>query len=154
MVVKTRGDFFAMSDQTATAITAATPWSRTNPFPARMLVNRRLSGPGSEKDTRHFELSLEDSGLSFEVGESVAVYPTNCPELVEEILQALGAKGDEMVPSHRGGETGFRTALLRDYSITQPAPKFVIRCWSHSTRFMGYVPGDFREVGGAGRQDT
>jgi sulfite reductase (NADPH) flavoprotein alpha-component len=116
-----------MSDQTATITTAATAptWSRTNPFPARMLVNRRLNSPDSEKDTRHFEISLEGSGLSYEVGESVAVYPTNCPELVDEILQALGAKGDEIVPSNKGGETTFRKALLHDYNITQPAPKIL-----------------------------
>ena len=58
-----------------------------------MLVNRRLSGPESEKDTRHFELDLKGWGLSFEVGDSVAVYPTNDPELVDEIIRALGATG-------------------------------------------------------------
>lgn len=101
------------------------PWSRTNPFPARMTVNRRLSGPDSEKDTRHFEISLEGSGLSYEVGESVAIYPTNDPDLVDEILHALGATGEETVPDTRGEPTSFRAALLRDYSITQPAPKFL-----------------------------
>ena len=90
-----------------------------------MVVNRRLSGPGSEKDTRHFELSLEGWGLSYEVGESIAVYPTNCPELVNEILAALGATGEETVPSNRGVPTTFREALLRDYSITQPTPKIL-----------------------------
>lgn len=101
------------------------PYSRANPFPAKMLVNRRLNSPDSEKNTRHFELSLAGSGLSFEVGESVAVYPTNCPDLVDEILASLDAKGDEPVPGIRGAETTFREALLRDYSITQPAPKIL-----------------------------
>jgi sulfite reductase (NADPH) flavoprotein alpha-component len=62
--------------------------------------------------------------LSFEVGDSVAIYPTNDPDLVEEIIRALGAKGDEPVPvakSHKG----LRDALLRDYSITQTTPKFL-----------------------------
>ena len=62
-------------------------------IPAKMLINRRLSGPGSEKDTRHIELSLAGSGLSYEVGESVAVYPTNCPELVEEMIAHSGRAG-------------------------------------------------------------
>ncbi|HEY5037146.1 MAG TPA: sulfite reductase subunit alpha [Chthoniobacterales bacterium] len=100
-------------------------YSRANPFPAKMLVNRRLNAPDSEKNTRHFELSLAGSGLSYEVGESVAVYPTNCPDLVGEILAALCAKGDETVPNNKGTPTTFREALLRDYSITQPTPKLL-----------------------------
>lgn len=104
---------------------AADPYSRANPFPAPMLVNRRLNAPDSEKNIRHFELSLAGSGLNYEVGESIAVYPTNCPDLVDEILQALGAKGDEAVAGNRGAPTTFREALLRDYSITQPTPKIL-----------------------------
>jgi sulfite reductase (NADPH) flavoprotein alpha-component len=109
----------------ATATIAAPPYSRTNPFPARMLVNRRLSGPESEKDTRHFELDLNGWGLSFEVGDSVGVYPTNDPELVDQIIRALGATGGERVPRLKGEPTTLRDALLRDYSITQPTPKFL-----------------------------
>jgi len=109
-----------------TAIAAAPPrYTRANPFPARMLVNRRLSGPESEKDTRHFELDLTGWGLSFEVGDSLAVYPANDPELVDEIIHMLGATGDEKVPRPRGESTGLREALLRDYSITRPTPKFL-----------------------------
>jgi sulfite reductase (NADPH) flavoprotein alpha-component len=90
-----------------------------------MLVNRRLSGPESEKDTRHFELDLTGWGLSFEVGDSVGVYPTNDPDLVDEIIRALGATGDEQVPRLKGEPTSLREALLRDYSVTQPTPKFL-----------------------------
>ena len=109
----------------ATTTIAAPPYSRTNPFPAKMLVNRRLSGLESEKDTRHFELDLTGWGLNFEVGDSVGVYPTNDPELLDEIIRALGATGDEQVPRLKGEPTTFREALLRDYSITQPTPKFL-----------------------------
>jgi sulfite reductase (NADPH) flavoprotein alpha-component len=105
--------------------TMAPAYSRTNPFPAKMLVNRRLNAPDSEKNTRHFELSLAGSGLRYEVGESLAVYPTNSPDLVEEILEALCAKGDEAVPTYKGATTTLRDALFRDYSITQPTPKFL-----------------------------
>jgi sulfite reductase (NADPH) flavoprotein alpha-component len=102
----------------------ATPWTRSNPFPGKMVVNRRLSGPESEKDTRHLEIDLAEWGLSFEPGDSLAVYPTNDPALVDEIMRALGAKGDEMVPAAKT-QKSFREALLRDYSVTQPTPKFL-----------------------------
>src|SRR6476646_6003145 len=118
-----------MTEATATAPTTATAtaprYTRANPFPARLVVNRRLSGPESEKDTRHFEIDLTGWGLTFEVGDSLAIYPTNDPELVDEIIHTLGATGDEQGPRPRGEPTTFREALLRDYSITQPTPKFL-----------------------------
>src|SRR5439155_20643460 len=103
----------------ATATVAALPYSRINPFPARMLVNRRLSGPESEKDTRHFELDLTGGGLSFEVGDSVVVCLTNDPDLVDGIIRALCATGDEKVPRLKDEPTTLRKALLHDYSIIQ-----------------------------------
>jgi sulfite reductase (NADPH) flavoprotein alpha-component len=103
---------------------AASQWTRQNPFPGKLVVNRRLSGDDSEKDTRHFEIDLTGWGLNFEPGDSVAVYPTNDPNLVNEILRALGAKGDEPVPAAKTTKP-FREALLRDYSITKPTPKFL-----------------------------
>jgi len=115
-----------MSEIVAPAKTAAPagPWTRQNPFPGKLVVNRRLSSDDSEKDTRHFEIELTGWGLNFEPGDSVAVYPTNDPNLVNEILRALGAKGDEPVPAAKTTKP-FREALLRDYAITQPTPKFL-----------------------------
>jgi sulfite reductase (NADPH) flavoprotein alpha-component len=102
----------------------ASPWTRSNPFLGKLTVNRRLSGPESKKDTRHFEIDLTDWGLDFEPGDSVAVYPTNDADLVNEIIHALGAKGDEPVPAAKTTKQ-FREALLHDYSITKPTPKFL-----------------------------
>jgi len=99
-------------------------WTRANPFPARLVVNCRLSTPDSKKDTRHFEIDLTGWGLNFEPGDSVAIYPTNGADLVNEIIRALEARGDEPVPAAKTTKP-FREALLRDYSITQPTPKFL-----------------------------
>jgi sulfite reductase (NADPH) flavoprotein alpha-component len=112
--------------ETAAATTpkTASQWTRQNPFPGKLVVNRRLSSDDSEKDTRHFEIDLTGWGLNFEPGDSVAIYPTNDPVLVDEIIHALGAKGDEPVPAAKTTKP-FREALLRDYSITQPPPKFL-----------------------------
>jgi len=99
-------------------------WTRQNPFPGKLIVNRRLSSDDSEKDTRHFEIDLTNWGLDFEPGDSVAIYPTNDPNLVNEILHALGAAGDEQVTAAKA-QKPLREALLRDFSITQPTPKFL-----------------------------
>jgi sulfite reductase (NADPH) flavoprotein alpha-component len=103
----------------------AVAYSRKNPFPGRLLVNRRLNSADSEKDTRHFEISLEGSGLTYEVGDSMAVYPTNDPDLVDEVLEALGAKGNEEIAGNRGVPTTLREGLMRNFSITQVTPKFL-----------------------------
>ena len=115
-----------MSEVTAPAKSAApaSAWTRSNPFPGKLVVNRRLSGPESEKDTRHFEIDLTGWGLSYQVGDSMAVYPTNDPTLVDEIIRPIGAKGDEIVTAAKTRKP-LREALLRDYSITQPTPKFL-----------------------------
>jgi len=115
-----------MPEVTAPSKPTASPstYTRSNPFPGKLVVNRRISGSDSEKDTRHFEIDLKGWGLGFEVGDSVAVYPTNDPDLIEEIIHAIGAKGDKPVPAAKT-QKSFREALLRDYSITQPTPKFL-----------------------------
>lgn len=107
----------------STEITAL--YSRKNPFPAPMLVNRKLTGEGSEKDTRHFELSLTNSGVIYEVGDSLGVFAKNDPELVQQILHALHATGDEIVPGNDAAPKPLRDALLTDYQITQPSKQFI-----------------------------
>jgi sulfite reductase (NADPH) flavoprotein alpha-component len=132
-------DQFAAAQTKAAASNTAsliTVYSRQNPFPARLKTNRRLNGAGSQKDTRHFEIVLEGSGLSYEAGDALGVVPTNCPALVEELLAALGFKGDELLesvpgkndlgPGTRNPEpTTLHEALLRTFVITAPAPALV-----------------------------
>ena len=62
-------------------------YSRTNPFKAEVLENINLNGRGSNKETRHLELSLEGSGLTYEPGDALGIYPKNDPELVELLLK-------------------------------------------------------------------
>src|SRR6476620_11187352 len=92
---------------------AAPPYSRTNPFPGKLIINRSLCGEDSEKDTRHFEIDLTGWGLNYEVGDSMTVWPTNDPALADEIIRTIRAKADEPVKSP-SRETSLREALLRD----------------------------------------
>ncbi len=110
---------------TETAETSATLYSRKNPFPAKHLVNRPLSGAGSQKETRHHEISLEGSGLAYEVGDSLGVFPSNDPALVQEIIQAIRASGDEQVLGANGQPKSFREALTTDFIITTPSKEFI-----------------------------
>jgi sulfite reductase (NADPH) flavoprotein alpha-component len=53
------------------------------------------------------------------------VFPSNCPELVGDLLNALGFSGDEEVTGTNGTAKPIRQALTRDYQITKPTAKFL-----------------------------
>ncbi|MBR0592236.1 assimilatory sulfite reductase (NADPH) flavoprotein subunit [Bacillus sp. FSL W8-0920] len=99
--------------------TAATEYSRTNPFYAEVLENINLNGRGSNKETRHLELSLEGSGLIYEPGDSLGIYPTNDPALVDELITTCGWNAEEAVTVHKNGDTlPLKEALTSHFEIT------------------------------------
>ena len=98
-------------------------WTKSNPFPAKLVTNRRLNGQGSGKDVRHFEIALEGSDLTYEVGDALGVTPTNDPALVTELISTLGFSGDEEVHGKDGKPLPIRSALIGHYDITRiPQP--------------------------------
>ena len=56
-----------------------------------------LTKPGSGKETRHFVVSIAGSGLHYNAGDSLGVFPSNRPNEVNELLGRLGATGQELV---------------------------------------------------------
>lgn len=98
---------------------AVSEYSRTNPFYAEVLENINLNGRGSNKETRHLELSLEGSGLVYEPGDSLGIYPTNDPALVDELIQTCGWNAEEAVTVHKNGDTlPLKEALTSHFEIT------------------------------------
>jgi sulfite reductase (NADPH) flavoprotein alpha-component len=84
---------------------AKSAYNRKNPFPAPVLENLVLNGRGSNKETRHIELSLEDSGLNYKPGDAVGIYPQNNPRLVAAIIERLGLDVEETVALGEGEAT-------------------------------------------------
>ncbi len=109
---------------TSEAITAAvsggeSEFNRTNPFKAEVLENLNLNGRGSDRETRHIELSLEGSNLDYEPGDSLGVFPENHPRLVDELIATMGWNADERVTVNKNGDqVSVHEALLRYYEIT------------------------------------
>ena len=91
-------------------------YSKSNPYSSGLLVNRVMT-EGSDKETRHFEFSLQDSGLSYEPGDSLGVLPVNCSEVVDDLLSVLGFSGTEPVQI---GEESFslKDTLLHKFACT------------------------------------
>ncbi|WP_246145578.1 diflavin oxidoreductase [Bacillus rubiinfantis] len=92
-----------------------TPYSRTNPFPAKVLKNCNINGTGSSKETRHLELSLECSGLTYNPGDALGILPSNDPELVTAILEEMNWDGKTEVIISKQGETLPLLKALTDY---------------------------------------
>ncbi len=101
------------------------PPSRAHPFPAPLLVSRNLNAPGSAKQVHHVEFDLAGSGLGYEAGDALGVYPHNCPALVAEVLAALGCDGEEAVPAPDGSTTSLRRALAELYDLGKPTPELL-----------------------------
>ncbi|MFZ2449347.1 MAG: sulfite reductase subunit alpha [Methylovulum miyakonense] len=99
-------------------------YNRKNPFPGKLLVNRIVTDPKSSKETRHYEISIAGSGLSYEAGDALCVIPTNCPDLVADILESIGCRGDEEEPVN--GELMLLAEALRTrFEIKLPSKEFV-----------------------------
>ena len=107
------------------AATMPAGFSRATPYAARMKSNRRLNGPGSAKETRHFEILLGANGPAYEPGDALGVIPENCPVLVEELLACLNCSGEEKVSGPDAQPISLHEALLKHHTITQATPALV-----------------------------
>jgi sulfite reductase (NADPH) flavoprotein alpha-component len=67
------------------------------PLTATLSVNQKITGRDSEKDVRHIEIDLGDSGLRYQPGDALGVWYQNDPALVKELVELLWLKGDEPV---------------------------------------------------------
>ena len=100
------------------AISASPQYSRDNPFPATVLENQRIVSRGSDRDVRHVELSLEGSGLHYEPGDAIGVWPQNPPVLVEQWLSALKLDGASEV-EHDGRRLPLVRWLSHERELTR-----------------------------------
>ncbi|QMR44809.1 NADPH-dependent assimilatory sulfite reductase flavoprotein subunit [Citrobacter freundii] len=73
------------------------PYTKEAPLSASLSVNQKITGRDSEKDVRHIEIDLGDSGLRYQPGDALGVWYQNDPALVKEIVELLWLKGDEPV---------------------------------------------------------
>ncbi|MGI6831996.1 assimilatory sulfite reductase (NADPH) flavoprotein subunit [Bacillus paralicheniformis] len=102
-----------------------TVYSRKNPFRAEVLENLNLNGRGSNKETRHLELSLEGSGLTYEPGDALGIFPENDPELVDMLLAELKWDPNATVTVDQGENLSLKEALTSYNEITVLTKKFI-----------------------------
>ena len=66
-------------------------YARSSPLDVSFLSRRRLNMSESEKSTFHVEIDLRDAGIDYVVGDSFGLFPDNDPDLVEQVIAAIGA---------------------------------------------------------------
>lgn len=131
---KARNEIAMQADGTATLETTPVQaaYSRSHPYSAAVLVNRLITGAGSEKETRHMELALDDSGIAYVPGDSAGILPTNACWAVDEVLRRLSLTGEESVKDFYGNPTDVRTALSSWLMIGKLSGS-TVRAWAAVT---------------------
>ena len=97
-------------------------WSRKNPYEAIISYNKLLSGPKSNKEIIHYEIDLGDSGLKYEVGDSLSIIPRNKQLLVDQIIERLHTSKD-FIPS--GHEIDIENLLKFKFEILTPTKRLI-----------------------------
>ena len=106
------------------AFTAATLHDKRNPFPARIVENGLIVGRHSTKETRHIELDIAGSGLTYEPGDALGIAARNDPALVAALLDAAQVSGDAPL-TIKGEATTLAKALETNFEIAITPPRFL-----------------------------
>ncbi|MDU7479912.1 MAG: NADPH-dependent assimilatory sulfite reductase flavoprotein subunit [Hafnia alvei] len=96
----------------------SSPYSKESPLTASLAVKQKITGRNSDKDVRHIEIDLGESGLSYQPGDALGVWYHNDPDLVEEIIGLIWRTGDETVTLNDQTMT-LREALTERLELTQ-----------------------------------
>lgn len=103
-------------------------FTKQNSYSAEVLVSQKITGRGSDRDVRHVEIDLGDSGLSYQAGDALGVWFSNNEVLVDEVLAGLSLAADELVTL--GTESlSLKQALVDKKELTQLYPGLV-KAWA------------------------
>ncbi len=99
-------------------------WSRQNPYSAKLLESRPLNKEGSAKDTRHVVIDLDGSGMTYNVGDALGIYPTNCNDLALSVIKLLGADPSISIES-AGTKKSLLEAIVEDCCLRDPSDELL-----------------------------
>ncbi len=106
------------------ATSIASSFTKRQPYSAELLVSQKLTGRDSDRDVRHVEIDLGDSGLSYQVGDALGVWFSNSDDLVNEILAGLKLDGDAVITLDEQNLSLFE-ALKDKRELTQLYPGLI-----------------------------
>ncbi len=94
--------------------------TKKNPCTVEITKLDNLNAAESARETTHVEIDLKGSGVSYEAGDALGVYPINDAELVERLISELGY------------DDGLKPVLTEDYeirNITLP----LVKAWAEKS---------------------
>ncbi len=119
------GEATAVSNVVAMpTVGAVSQYTKQNPYTAELSVSQKITGRDSNKDVRHIEIDLGDSGLSYQPGDALGVWFENDVELVGELISELGFAANVQIEL-AGESLSLKDALTSKLEITQTSVNFV-----------------------------
>ena len=109
------------------SVAIAQPFTRASPAMVPLSRNVVLTAPTSRKEVRQFGFDISQYDISYSAGDSLGVYASNDPAVVDAWLAATALRGDEIVEVD-GTQRTLRDALTSSYDIcriTQDLLRFV-----------------------------
>ena len=100
-------------------------YSKENPYSATLSVSQKITANDANKDVRHIEIDLADSGIHYAAGDALGVWFSNDEALVAEVLGLAGLSGDETVSLANGQSLSIKEALTFHDELTQNTPQFI-----------------------------
>ncbi|WP_346993048.1 assimilatory sulfite reductase (NADPH) flavoprotein subunit [Alteromonas gracilis] len=116
----------AVAAQSGAAVhgVAAQTYTKKAPFKASLIESLKITGRDSVKDIRHIEISLEDSGITYQPGDALGVWFKNAPSLVSELISLLSLDGNaEVVVAE--SSMPLSEALTSKLELTLSYPNFI-----------------------------
>jgi sulfite reductase (NADPH) flavoprotein alpha-component len=103
---------------------AVSIYNKQNPYTATLATSLKITGRDSVKDIRHIEISLEESGIQYQVGDALGVYFLNSEDVVTRIIEALLLSGKTEVKV-KDQTMSLSTALTEALELTLSYPTFI-----------------------------
>ncbi len=123
-IVELIGTTDGQSAPSASVTTVAEPFTRASPLLAPLSRNVLLTPRTAVKEVRQFGFDISEHDVSYSVGDSLGVYVTNAPAVVDAWLAATGLAGTE--PVHvDGADVALRDALTSSYDICRITPNLL-----------------------------
>ncbi|WOT05795.1 assimilatory sulfite reductase (NADPH) flavoprotein subunit [Shewanella youngdeokensis] len=116
----------------ANTTAALTSFTKQKPYTAELLVSQKLTGRDSDRDVRHVEIELGESGINYQVGDALGIWFSNSGALVAELLSNLKLDGEALV-SIGENSLSLREALTHKKELTQLHPGFITG-WAELTQ--------------------
>ncbi len=103
---------------------ADSEYTKQQPYEAEILVSQKLTGRDSDRDVRHVEIDLGESGIRYEAGDALGIWFTNSSGLVNEVITGLSLDANAEVTVSKQTLT-LEQALLEKKELTQLYPGLV-----------------------------